>query len=110
MSARTQRFDEILVELAIDGTIISDWSTKCADFNEGLSEVYSMVLQIVTDRATLDPRSFLGADCTLSFNDRRISGIVNCIERGENNERHQEVRLHVAPALGLLRQQIDSRT
>lgn len=89
------------------------WRVARLAVEEGLSETYLAVVDLVADDAPYDIGSLLGRSATLEIardhGARRVLGIVARVDRLGGAAGKLVVRAHVVPAFALLRQTCDSR-
>jgi type VI secretion system secreted protein VgrG len=89
------------------------WRVRHVALDEGLSEPYELVVDLLLDEAAPDPESLLATSCELLIDrdglTRSVCGVVMRVELHDPLEDQQPLRLVVVPALRLLEQRVDTR-
>jgi type VI secretion system secreted protein VgrG len=91
-----------------------DWQVRRFHLTEGLSQTYALIVDVLTEDASVDPKELLGANARLDIDRtevmRQVAGVIHRVDYvGVNVDRKLAMRLHVAPALRILAQQAGSR-
>ncbi len=93
----------------------TSWRVRSAQLDEGLNELYSLRIELVSDSADAEPVQMLGTSVELAMArgtlQRKITGIVAMVEEGDRaeNEAWVQATLEVRPALEALRHRRDTR-
>lgn len=96
------------------GVETSEWQVRTVEFTEGVSILYHLALELITDDVTAEPTELFGRACTLELERgtlrfRRVHGIVAGVTHGGTAQERQVANLSIAPALHALELRSDTR-
>jgi type VI secretion system secreted protein VgrG len=90
------------------------WQVRRFHLTEGLSETYTLIVDVLTEDTAVSPEELLGASARLDIDRtevmRQVAGVIHRVDYvGINVDRKLALRIHVVPALRILGQQHGSR-
>ncbi|HLT40862.1 MAG TPA: contractile injection system protein, VgrG/Pvc8 family, partial [Enhygromyxa sp.] len=89
------------------------WQVRRVSLDEGLSQTYEAVVDLLVADGDINPGALLAASCELSIDRegvaRTVCGVVARVELHDRVEDQQPIRIVVVPALRLLEQRVDTR-
>jgi type VI secretion system secreted protein VgrG len=108
------RLPPVTYELSLSEPAGEPWQVTRIWVAESLNRPYRAVIDAATEAENHDTDSLLGCSATLTFtrgesNTRAVYGLVTRVDFLGYQDHQLMVRLHVAPALELLRQRVNSR-
>jgi type VI secretion system secreted protein VgrG len=108
------RLHPVTYELALSEDAGAPWQVTQIWIGETLNRPYHAVIDVASEAEQVDTDSLLGCDAKLKFmrgetETRSVCGLVSRVDFLGYQDHHLKVRLHVVPALEVLRQRVHSR-